>query len=105
MARQEADPASVLHAVRAFLAWRRTQPALVEGDIRFLDTPEPVLAFVREHDGQRLLVAFKLSAAPVDCALDLACGEAIDAPGVEQGAFNCGRLLLPEHGAFYARLD
>ncbi|MFZ5658050.1 MAG: alpha-glucosidase family protein [Pseudomonadota bacterium] len=104
VAKQEADPQSVLNAVRAFLRWRRTQPALVEGDIRFLDTPEPVLAFVREHEGQRLLVAFNLSAAPVDCPLDIRCGVVVDAPGIEQGAFNCGRLLLPAHGAFYATL-
>jgi alpha-glucosidase len=80
------------------------QPVLVEGGIRFLPTPEPVLAFVREHAGERLLVAFNLSAAAVDCALDVACGDAVDAPGVEQGAYNHGRLLLPAHGAFYARL-
>ena len=39
--------------------------ALVRGSIRFLDAPEPVLAFVREHAGERLLLAFNLSSEPV----------------------------------------
>ena len=59
------DPHSTLHAARGFLRWRKSQPALVHGAIRFLDAPEPVLAFVREHDGRRLLLAFNLSDAPV----------------------------------------
>ncbi|HET9048186.1 MAG TPA: alpha-glucosidase family protein [Chiayiivirga sp.] len=58
---QQADPASVLNAARAFLAWRKTQPTLVQGSIRFLEAPEPVLAFVREYEGVRLLAVFNLS--------------------------------------------
>src|SRR5690606_8402568 len=50
---QAPDPGSVLNATRAFLRWRREQPALVHGNIHFLDTPEPILAFVRESDAQR----------------------------------------------------
>lgn len=102
VATQDSDPHSVLNAVRAFLAWRRAQPALVEGDIRFLDIPEPVLAFVREHAGQRLLVAFNLSGEAVDCALDVATLSPVDAPGVVHGRTEAGRLHLPAHGAFYA---
>ncbi len=45
--RGEADTGSVLAFTRGFLAWRKTHPPLVSGDIRFLDTPEPALAFVR----------------------------------------------------------
>ena len=55
---QSVDPSSVLNAARAFLGWRKSQPALVDGSIRFLDAPAQVLAFVREHAGERVLVAF-----------------------------------------------
>jgi alpha-glucosidase len=44
---QEHDPQSVLNAFRQFLAWRRTMPTLLLGDIRFLETAEPVLMFER----------------------------------------------------------
>jgi alpha-glucosidase len=104
VAAQDADPASVLNAVRAFLAWRRTQPALVEGGIRFLDTPEPVLAFVREHGAQRLLVAFNLSDAAVECDIGPGVLSTVPAPGVAAGRIEGARLHLPAHGAVYARL-
>ncbi|WP_147653846.1 alpha-glucosidase family protein [Vulcaniibacterium gelatinicum] len=100
---QEADPGSVLHATRAFLRWRRTQPALVLGAIRFLDAPEPVLAFVREHAGQRLLVAFNLSPRPCEWTLPAALApRPLAAPAVEPGRLDGRRLHLPAHGAFYA---
>lgn len=109
VAAQTADPDSVLNATRAFLAWRRTQPTLVEGAIRFLDTDEPVLAFLREHGGERILVAFNLSAqpqqwtAPADLSLT-----AIDAPGPRAGGIvatdDGPRITLPAHGAVYARV-
>ena len=65
---QERAEQSVLHATRAFLQWRKTQPALVEGSIGFLTTPANVLAFVRESESQRLLVTFNLSDGAVEWA-------------------------------------
>lgn len=105
VAAQDADPVSVLNAVRAFLRWRRTQPTLVLGDIAFVDAPEPVLAFVREHDGARVLVAFNLSPAPVACALPFGAARPLDAPGVSTGHLVDGRLELPARGALFAALD
>src|SRR5699024_9798009 len=64
VARQEQSARSTLHAFRAFMAWRRTQPALSRGDIRFLDTDEPVLAFLRRYRGEVVLAAFNLSGRP-----------------------------------------
>jgi alpha-glucosidase len=59
------------------MQWRRQQPALRDGDIRFLDAPEPVLAFVREHEGRRLLLAFNLSPVAVAWDAPEATGEAL----------------------------
>jgi alpha-glucosidase len=64
VASQSADPTSTLAYSRRFLAWRRQQPALKTGSIRFLDAGEPVLAFLREEAGQRILVVFNLSGSP-----------------------------------------
>jgi alpha-glucosidase len=61
---QAADPNSVLNALRAFLAFRAGAPALIKGDIRFLDASEPVLAFERSHGGEALLCTFNLSPEP-----------------------------------------
>ncbi|PWK84703.1 alpha-glucosidase family protein [Fulvimonas soli] len=102
---QEADPRSALHGFRAFLRWRHTQPALREGAIRFLDTAEPVLAFVRSVAGQELLVAFNLSGEPVELELPLeAPPAALDGHGLLQGALDGRRLRLPGSGSLFARL-
>jgi alpha-glucosidase len=106
VAKQEGDPGSVLHATRHFLRWRRIQPALVEGDIRFLDAPEPVLAFVRRGGGQSLLVVFNLSAHDVEWTLPAECAIAYskDGHGLLSGRLAGNRLHLPPRGSFYACL-
>lgn len=105
VAHQHEDPGSVLNAVRAFLHWRSTQPALVEGSIVFLDTPEPVLAFVRDAGDARMLAAFNLSADEVECTFVLDGNVArVEAPGMENGYLESGHLKLPERSVFYATL-
>ncbi len=103
VAKQDARADSVLNATRAFLRWRKAQPALVEGSIRFMDAPPELLAFVREHQGQRMLAAFNLSdtkvswPAPAGIAL-------LEAPGVDAAALRDGCLHFPPRGAAYAAL-
>ena len=62
---QEGEPDSTLTRYRELLRARRRLPALRYGDIRFVDAPEPLLCFLRECDGQRVLAAFNLSADTV----------------------------------------
>jgi alpha-glucosidase len=106
VALQEADARSTLQAVRAFLHWRSTQPALVHGAIRFLDAPEPVLAFVRTHAGRRLLAVFNLSAMDAEwtppAALSL---QPLAVPGVRVGRQVDRSLSLPAHGVYFATCD
>jgi alpha-glucosidase len=105
VAAQDADPQSVLNAARAFLRWRKTQPALTLGAIRFVDAPEPVLAFVRGAEGATVLVAFNLSASAVEWSLPAGTNaHTIIAPGVHNGRVHGQTLHLPAHGAFYATL-
>ena len=103
VAAQQDDAASTLGATRAFLAWRRTQPTLVAGDIEFLDAPASCLVFVRRLDGQSILAAFNLSDAPA--SVPLAGGspaQAIDIPGFTcAGRVQGGRLELPARGVFF----
>jgi len=58
---QEADDESCLHATRRLLALRKTLPSLVTGTIEFVDTNEPILAYVREKAGERILCVMNLS--------------------------------------------
>jgi alpha-glucosidase len=62
---QAADPRSTLSLVRRLAALRAATPALQTGAQRTLDAPAGVLAWVRDGDGQRLVVAVNFSTAPV----------------------------------------
>ncbi len=99
VAAQEADDGSTLHAARAFLAWRRSRMALVEGSIRFIDAPEPVLAFEREQGGERLLLVFNLSAASVEweAPSQWEGARSVQVPGVAAGFVQESRVVLPAH--------
>jgi len=62
---QEGVAGSVLETYRALLAFRKAQPALRHGKTRFLDLPEPILAFVREAESAAILCFYNLSRTPV----------------------------------------
>ena len=101
---QEADPDSLLHTFRRFLAWRRSVPALVDGSLRPLALPEPLVGFVRESSDCQVLAVFNLSAAPT--VVDLAgfavtqfCAESGFAPEI------IGQTaILPEYGVLFAEM-
>jgi alpha-glucosidase len=63
VAEQENDSNSILNAYREFMAWRKNQPVLLEGDIEFLQTEEPILAFYRTLNDEKMLCVFNLSAS------------------------------------------
>lgn len=102
----EADPASPLHFMRRLLAWRKTQARLLRGGIRFVDAPEPVLAFYRTpDDGPELLCMFNLGRTAIEIAAP--------APGLQQimtrvddhleGTLAGEHITLPAHGFFYGQ--
>ena len=62
---QEADPRSMLHATRRLVRLRRTHPALRDGAMEVLDTPEPLLIFTRTAPDQQLMGVFNLGHEPV----------------------------------------
>lgn len=61
VAAQERDPASMLAFSRALIAWRKSSPAMRLGDLETLDTPEPILAFVRRGEGETIACLFNMS--------------------------------------------
>lgn len=69
VAAQEADPASTLHLARRITTLRRESPALQTGSQRTLDAGPDVLAFVRETEAERYLVAVNFATAPVSAAV------------------------------------
>ena len=59
---QENDETSVLNHYRNFFAWRKEQPALLNGEIELLNLGAPLLGFIRKSDTQNLLCVFNLGA-------------------------------------------
>jgi alpha-glucosidase len=106
---QEASAASMLQHARGLLAWRRTQPVLRRGTIRFLDAPDSVLMFERTLGDEvgtqtRVLLAFNLSAEPVTVNLHdgLSCTARTDTPLTGGSIGALGALQLAPYGALCA---
>ena len=98
--RQAADPESVLSFYRRMIALRRAEPALRTAPARFLDLPEPVLAFARGG----LLCAFNLSPRAIDVPLPAPLapeGPVLAASGTARDG---ARLSLGPNGVLIARL-
>ena len=88
------------------MRWRAAHPALHAGSIRFLDTPEHVLAFIRECPDECLLIAFNLSGSTIE--LPLPAGivpRRLDCQALRQGSIEDARLHLPGYGTVFAGLD
>jgi len=103
---QESVPHSVLNGFRAFMHWRKSQPALRWGEIRFFDTPEPVLAFTRSLAGDTVLVVFNLADHSVEVSLPvLGSSRRLNGHGLAQGNVDANQLHLPGYSAWFAKLD
>jgi alpha-glucosidase len=67
---QRCDPESMLALHRRLLALRRAEPALSIGAYAPVDAAGDVLAYLREHDGTRFLVALNLGPSPASLDFD-----------------------------------
>ncbi len=63
---QEADDSSTLAWTRRLLDLRRREPAIRTGDIQFLASRDPLLAFKRSKAGSRLACVFNVSPKPTE---------------------------------------
>ena len=59
--RQWQDPASILASWREALGWRKNHLALTHGDIHLIETEAPILAYIRDHAEEKLVLLFNLS--------------------------------------------
>lgn len=71
---EAADPGSMLTLHRRLIALRRARPALSIGEVTVLTGAADVLAFLRSHGEERVLVALNLSHAPREVDLPEAIG-------------------------------
>lgn len=62
--RQRDDPASLFSFYRRVIWYRKASAALTQGAYRPLDSPPDTFVYLREHAGQRLLVALNFGGEP-----------------------------------------
>jgi alpha-glucosidase len=70
VSRQANDPDSTLATARTLLAKRRQSKALRFGTIDLVATPDPLLAFARSHESERVLCVFNMSAEAHDAEVE-----------------------------------
>jgi len=102
---QDKDAGSVLAHYRATLAFRKSHPALIDGDMEFLATNEDVLAFIRSKGDERLLFVFNLRRGPQEIVLPGGQGvkELLPMPGLA-GTVSEGEIRLGPLDGICARL-
>ena len=72
VAAQLRDPASLLNEIRRLIRARHRHPAFGRGTIDFLDCGNPkLLAFVRRHGGDHILVVANLAGGPQPAIVDV----------------------------------
>ncbi|MEI5638861.1 MULTISPECIES: alpha-glucosidase family protein [unclassified Pseudoalteromonas] len=103
VAEQSTDPESTLSYYQAFMQWRNQQVALRTGDIEFIDTPEPILAFYRKTDEQTLLCVFNLEAEPQQVTLTIAQTEPCQLKH-QSGELQGDVLTLASYGCYFANV-
>ena len=96
---QEKDGASTLNYARFFLKARKTIPALIEGNLKLLDVPDPVIAFIR---GGAVLCVFNISGSAQCWELPKT---ALEMPiGTGGAGLAGGTLTLPPSSAWFGQL-
>ena len=67
---QEESEHSLLQHYRRLLAFRKQHPALVKGEMLFVNSEDGIIAFMREWGEDRVFCAFNLTGTPCDIPFD-----------------------------------
>jgi len=95
------QPDSVLNSFKNFIAWRKTMPAIVTGDIEFVDLPEPIIGFYRSNANSRLVMFFNLSNKEVKVEYKMTSEvKPISEHGLRSGHLQEDQLVLPAYSCF-----
>jgi alpha-amylase len=112
VAAETSDPGSLLSCYRFLIRARHNSAALEKGDLKLLSPAEgatPVLAYLRQHGGERVLVVHNLGASAADAgpfAVSGAPDPLFASPGVAppRAAPEGLAVHLPPHGSGVWRL-
>lgn len=103
VAEQNSDKNSILNAYREFMAWRKTQAVMITGDIEFIQTAEPILAFYRTLNNEKMLCVFNLSSQQARFSLPVAITKAYDTLSHHNATLSNNQLIMNGFGCYYAQ--
>jgi alpha-glucosidase len=103
---QQSNVDSLLHFYTHLLHWRRTLPALVKGNMQLLPLHPQVLAYVREHEGQRVLCVFNFSdqAAVMNLPKEMGAAKLLIDSGLHGAVLEQGMVRCIPWGGLFAAL-
>jgi alpha-glucosidase len=104
VAAQEADEESALAFSRTMIGFRQGSAAMRLGELQFIEAPDPVLAFVREHGPERIACVFNLSDAPAFPTLPGLEGAELLPVRSGEAELRGGSLGLSPYAAVFVRL-
>ncbi len=108
VAAETGDPGSLLSHYRGLIRARHASAAMARGALEPVAARGPLLAFLRVHGAERVLVVHNLGDAPLDASLPVAGGGAsalFATPGASIAPSDGGaRLALPPHASALFRL-
>ncbi len=101
---QEAADDSVLNLARRLIHWRKSQPALIGGEIELLTADDDVLCWLRRSEEQTLLVAINLSGHEKRIRSPRPVAAPLTGHGFSGKVDDDGNLLLLGYDALFAPL-
>jgi alpha-glucosidase len=101
---QTGDRTSMLNHYRAFLAFRRSHPALVKGEISFIEANDNLLAFTRTYGNEKMLCVFNFTNQPQTMAVkSVQVLEDLSDTGYH-GTHWGGQIKLSPYDAYFGRV-
>lgn len=88
-----------------FMSWRKSMPTLQFGDIEFICSTDPVLAFYRTYQNRRTLCAFNLNEIEQTCSISLPTHSAYTSLPHHTGQYSEGIITLPAYGCFFCEIN
>ncbi|HSV03549.1 MAG TPA: alpha-glucosidase family protein [Phenylobacterium sp.] len=101
---QEQDPESMLAFARAMIALRKGSAAMTTGEIAFLETADPVLAFTRTAGPERIACVFNLSGEPVAPSIAELAGAELLGVRADEAELRGASLGLSPYAAAFLKL-
>lgn len=97
VAAERADPGSLYNLYRRLTALRRSKAALTNGSYRTVTASDDVLAYMREAEGERLLILLNLGSQPVSVPLPADGAVLVSTDPARDGGQAGGSIALSAH--------